>query len=199
MALFLNNNDGPNLKMKIRYLLLIFFAAGLCCLSGCDRIYRMLQKEGAQERDLIWEINIYEPNEQVRRIQQRLKMFGYKIGNADGILGANTRNAIETFQKDNGLKPSRFVDRATWEKIMEFDRYALIVNEEIYVPAVQVAMKAAGFDAGSADGKMGPRTQEMLKKFQAAHGLKPDGKIGFQTLNALKSYLQPAEFRPGEK
>ncbi len=148
---------------------------------------------------MIGEVNVYEPNERVRRVQQRLKLYGYRIGNADGILGANTRNAVETFQKDMGLKPSRFIDKETWESLLEFDRYALIVNDEIHIPAVQVAMKAAGFDPGTADGKMGARTQEKLKKFQAAHGLKPDGKIGLQTLMALKQYLQPAEFKKTEK
>ncbi len=185
--------------MKERILLISALIMILGVFSGCDRIYRMLQKEGAQERDIIGEINVYEPNENVRRVQQRLKLYGYRIGNADGILGANTRNAIETFQKDMGITPSRFIDRATWEKLLEFDHYALIVNDDVYVPAVQVAMKAAGFDVGSADGKMGPRTQETLKKFQAAHGLKPDGKIGLQTLTALKSYLQPAEFKANSK
>jgi len=181
--------------MKIRVLFIPILMLMIASASGCDGIYGMLQKEGAQERDIIGEINVYEANENVRRVQQRLKLYGYRIGNADGILGANTRNAIETFQKDSGITPSRFIDKATWEKLMEFDRYALIVNDDVYVPAIQVAMKAAGFDVGSIDGKMGPRTQETLKKFQAAHGLKPDGKIGLQTLTALKAYLQPAEFK----
>ncbi len=39
----------------------------------------------------------------VESIQQRLLIFGYKPGQADGIMGAETRGAIRRFQLDNSL------------------------------------------------------------------------------------------------
>lgn len=139
--------------------------------------------------DVIGEVKPYEPNEYVARVQNRLKLFGYGIGNIDGVLGANTREAIEEFQKDYGLKPSRFIDYATWKQLMIYDEYGLIVNEEINPFTVQVALKNAGYDIGNIDGNLGPRSEEMLKKFQKDDGLKPDGKIGPRTLSALSRYL----------
>ena len=174
-----------------------FFVIGLCfiiTLCGCDRIYRFLQKEGAEELDLIGQVKPYEANEYVARVQFRLKLFGYRIGTVDGVLGANTRDAVREFQKEQGIKPSRFIDYETWNRLMVYDEYGLIVNEEINPFTVQVALKNAGYDTGKIDGKLGPRSMEMLKKFQQDEGLDPDGRIGARTLSALARYLPlPAE------
>ena len=170
-----------------------FFLIALLCASaactGCDRIYRMIHREGAEELELIGEIRLHERNEYVARAQTRLQLFGYAIGSADGILGNNTRSAIERFQYDNGLKPSRFLDRVTWDRMMIFDECGLIMDDEINPYMVQAALKNAGYDIGKFDGKLGRRSMEMLKQFQQAEGLTPDGKIGLKTLNALMRYL----------
>jgi peptidoglycan hydrolase-like protein with peptidoglycan-binding domain len=114
----------------------------------------------------------------------------------DGVLGANTRNAIEAFQKDNGLAASRFIDKATWKQLMAFDEYGLIENEEINLFMIQAALKNAGYAVGEIDGKLGTKSMEMLKKFQEAEGLKPDGRIGARTLSSLARYLPLPEEKP---
>jgi len=171
---------------------LCLVVALLCCVlsvSGCDRIYRFLQKEGAEELDLIGQVNPFEFNEQVARVQFRLKLFGCRIGTIDGLLGANTREALEEFQRDQGLNPSRFIDYETWRQLMIYDDYGLIVNEEINPFTVQVALKNAGYQVGAIDGKLGAKSMEALKKFQKDEGLKPDGILGARTLSALARYL----------
>jgi len=171
-----------------------------CCLivlgmtAGCDNIYGLLQKEGAQEKELVGTIVPYESNEKVRQIQKLLKLYGYKIGNVDGALGVNTRQAISDFQEDRGLEVTHFADHATWEKLNTFAHYGLIVDGEINVYAVQMALQEAGFKPGKLDGKMGSRTAETIKRFQKAKGLKPDGKVGYRTLEALSDYLLYQEF-----
>jgi peptidoglycan hydrolase-like protein with peptidoglycan-binding domain len=57
---------------------------------------------------------------------------------------------------------------------------------------IQLALKAAGFDPGSADGRMGPRTQTAVRDFQRAQGLTPDGKVGPKTWSKLESFLNKA-------
>jgi hypothetical protein len=52
------------------------------------------------------------------------------------------------------------------------------------VMAVQKALNAAGYNAGSADGVMGTRTQTALKQFQNDKGL-PIGNLNLETLKAL--------------
>lgn len=54
---------------------------------------------------------------------------------------------------------------------------------------VQRALANAGFNPGSVDGKMGPKTQQAIKQFQTAEGLKADGVVGPQTWNRLSPHL----------
>ena len=41
--------------------------------------------------------------DEVRRIQQKLKNWGYYTGSVDGIYGTQTQSAVKKFQRDNGL------------------------------------------------------------------------------------------------
>ena len=163
----------------------------LLCVSlcGCDAIYRLLDKEGAEEKELVGDIIPYESNETVEEIQTLLYLYGYNAGKVDGVLGLRTRNAIEKFQKDNGLEPTRFADKATWEKLNIFKKNGLIEEGKLNVRLVQDLLKAAQFDPGKIDGKMGPKTKKAVLDFQEAHNLKVDGKIGYQTLTQLAQYL----------
>jgi peptidoglycan hydrolase-like protein with peptidoglycan-binding domain len=49
----------------------------------------------------------------------------------------------------------------------------------------QERLKAAGFDPGAADGVLGPRTQEALRRYQARQGLPTTGMLDEATRQAL--------------
>lgn len=51
--------------------------------------------------------------EEVKQIQSVLKDLGYYTGNIDGIFGTNTRNAVMSFQRDNGLSVDGIVGNNT--------------------------------------------------------------------------------------
>ncbi len=165
-----------------------FFVWGL---SGCDAVYRLLHKEGAEEKEILGEVMPYESNEKVAEIQKLLKLYGYRVGKADGVLGLNTRNAVAAFQVDNELQESRFVDKATWARLHMFEESGLIVGGELNIMAVQEALKRAGMDPGPVDGKPGRRTQTAIVNFQKSCQLKADGKVGFKTLKFLAEYMLP--------
>jgi peptidoglycan hydrolase-like protein with peptidoglycan-binding domain len=161
-------------------------AFGFC---GCDAIYRMVDKEGAQEKALLGEVMPFEQNYTVREVQTLLSLYGYNPGRIDGKLGNQTRNAIEKFQVDAGLKPTRFVDEETWKQLKIFSDYTLVVDGQLNAKLIQEVLAAAGHYSGKIDGNFGPRSQEAIKKFQEARGLKADGRIGYQTLLALSKFL----------
>lgn len=54
---------------------------------------------------------------------------------------------------------------------------------------IQTALKNAGYYAGAIDGKIGPKSQQAIKDFQSANGLKADGVVGPKTAKALQRYL----------
>ncbi|MCA9405403.1 MAG: peptidoglycan-binding protein [Candidatus Omnitrophica bacterium] len=173
----------------IRVYLLIFLGLFCLLLGGCDAVYRFLDEEGAEEKELIGEVTPFEKNPTVEEIQRLLKIYGYSPGSVDGVLGLRTREAIEEFQKDNGLEPTRFADEETWTALVRLKTLGLVTDDGLNIVLIQQILIETGFNPGKADGKMGAKTVEAIKAFQKKHQLKPDGKIGYRTLNALSQYL----------
>ena len=167
----------------------VFGLIGCLAFCGCDALYRLLDKEGAEEKALVGEVIPFENNPKVEEVQALLYIYGCSVGKIDGIFGLRTRNAIEKFQKDNGLEPSRFADKATWTKLCVFKENGLVADQKLNIEKVQSLLREAGLNPGKIDGKMGPKTKEAVIKFQKAHDLKVDGKIGYQTLSALAEYI----------
>ncbi|MBI3313737.1 MAG: peptidoglycan-binding protein [Candidatus Omnitrophica bacterium] len=53
-------------------------------------------------------------------IQKALKNAGYYQGGVDGKIGPATRDAVKSFQSDNGLEADGVVGRQTWNKLSSF-------------------------------------------------------------------------------
>lgn len=160
--------------------------------SGCEKVYYLLQREGAEEKAIVGEALPLEANKKIEEVQRLLKLFGYPIGTVDGKIGPATRDSILQFQKNNGLDENRFIDKATWEKLHMFDACGLTVNGTVNVRAVQLALFNAGLDVGKIDGVMGKKSKMMLVDFQKSNGLRGDGVIGLQTLKLLAAHLDDA-------
>ncbi len=60
---------------------------------------------------------------------------------------------------------------------------------------IQAALKNAGLYRGPIDGLVGPVTTSAIKKFQLRYDLDPDGKIGPKTWELLQPYLNPNDFK----
>ena len=54
---------------------------------------------------------------------------------------------------------------------------------------IQLALKNANFYTGPIDGKIGKNTKKAIREFQKANGLKADGKVGPKTRELLLQYL----------
>lgn len=50
---------------------------------------------------------------EVRKIQEKLKRWGYYSGSVDGIYGSGTESAVKKFQKANGLKADGIAGKST--------------------------------------------------------------------------------------
>lgn len=53
----------------------------------------------------------------VRFAQQLLESKFIPVGGIDGIFGANTKNAVITFQRENGLDPDGIIGPLTWARL----------------------------------------------------------------------------------
>ncbi|WP_209020481.1 peptidoglycan-binding protein [Nocardioides sp. 1609] len=69
------------------------------------------------------------------------------------------------------------------------DTWAIDVGSLV---GVQRALVSLGFDPGLPGGVDGPRTRHAVRRFQADHGLRPDGVLGASTRATLASVLTAA-------
>lgn len=67
-----------------------------------------------------------------------------------------------------------------------------------FVTGAQEALNEHGFKAGSADGKMGSRTQSAIRSYQRAAKLPVDGCVSQELLDHL-NFAQPKVYAPGAK
>lgn len=147
--------------------------------------------------------------DQIKQVQAMLKEKTLYKGEASGTYNDETRTAIRSFQKDNGLKETGTLNRATLEKmnIELTDSQKLIpVSESSYAssepekPAKAEKSMAASMPAEPAEAKKKPaifratadqikEAQKMLKT-ESMYSGEQTGKLDDATRGGLKKYQE---------
>ncbi|KOA94861.1 N-acetylmuramoyl-L-alanine amidase (plasmid) [Clostridium botulinum] len=87
-------------------------------------------------------LKIGSKEDKVKQLQANLNKLGYTCGNADGIFGQETKNAVISFQRNNELSADGIVGQSTWNKILsnlEDRRFKPLPLKMIYdSPAIQI-------------------------------------------------------------
>ena len=104
-------------------------------------------------------------------------------------INSGAAQAIESAAAENLAAPAA----STATAVTTGTAAVATADETARVQQIQLALKAAGFDPGSSDGKLGPRTKAAVRDFQQANGLSPDGKVGSRTWAKLEPYLKTAQ------
>lgn len=146
--------------------------------------------------------------EDVEKLQQALKLKGKFTSTVDGKFGNSTKEAINAYQKANGLPVTGKADYATIKKLFGKVSVTTVADDpkmngitkisEIKVPAttkkgnsgasvtaLQQALKIKGYFKKPIDGIYGTSTFDAVTAFQKARGIKADGEAGFDTIKAL--------------
>jgi peptidoglycan hydrolase-like protein with peptidoglycan-binding domain len=127
----------------------------------------------------------------VRALQHRLVRAGYAPGPIDGRYGPRTEQAVSHFQAAHGLQvdgiagPLTFAALSGSPVVMYPGTGYSSRHGSGGVRALQHRLVRAGYAPGPIDGRYGPRTEQAVSHFQAAHGLQVDGIAGAQTLAHL--------------
>jgi peptidoglycan hydrolase-like protein with peptidoglycan-binding domain len=99
---------------------------------------------------------------------------------------AETDTAVRAFQEANGLAVDGKVGPRTWAALRATtapaDRPELMRGSE--GDAVRWVQRRLGLDV---DGAFGEKTDQAVRRFQSARGLRPDGEVGPRTWAALTS------------
>lgn len=137
---------------------------------------------------------------QVEQVQQLLIARGLLDGNADGVYGEATVEAIKIFQASVGLSADGECGDQTLNLLSgetsesQSDGYAIKLGSRgDDVAEVQNILIAMGYMSGTADGVCGSKMVTAIKHFQSDAGLTADGVAGTQTLDALAAAAQQFE------
>jgi peptidoglycan hydrolase-like protein with peptidoglycan-binding domain len=138
--------------------------------------------------------------EPVRILQERLRVAGHYYGNATGIYGPITEEAVKRFQKAYSLNVDGIAGPATLSKLPAIgigygddtpvqqvksgDRLQLGDRGEA-VRVLQEQLIQAGYLKGEPNGVFGPFTAEAVKRFQANNYLAASGIAGPTTRGKL--------------
>lgn len=128
--------------------------------------------------------------EEVKQFQEILQRLGYLTTTPDGKSGNDTVAAIKRFQEKNGLIADGNLGPAT-RKLLLSDKAqanALTVGMSgVDVENVQKLLKKHGYlKDKNCTGYYGSVTEYAVKAFQKRNGLSVDGRVGRQTMTALK-------------
>lgn len=152
--------------------------------------------------------------EQVTQAQEMLKGKGIFSGEATGKYSPELRTAIRSYQKDNGLRSSGSLNRATLEKMgiaLTDAQKAIPVREndiakpktsdtasnddkpkrvifratKDQIEEAQAKLKIGGMYSGDTTGTLDDATRESLKKYQEANGLTVTGTLNRVTLEKM--------------
>lgn len=144
--------------------------------------------------------------EDVRALQERLRVAGFYYGNATGIFGPITEEAVKRFQDSYKLSVDGVVGPATLAKLPGIgigdgeEAPKKVVNRDKLrvgdrgepVRIVQEQLIQAGYLEGEPNGYYGPYTADAVKRFQAANFLAASGVAGPTTRAKLYSSVNTA-------
>ena len=139
--------------------------------------------------------------ENVRSLQERLRVAGFYYGNATGIFGPITEEAVKRFQDSYKLSVDGVVGPATLAKLPGVgigdgeEAPTKVVNRNKFrvgdrgepVRVLQEQLIQAGYLEGEPNGYYGPYTADAVRRFQAANYLSATGVAGPTTRAKLYS------------
>lgn len=148
---------------------------------------------------------------EVKALQEALKELGFYTKAIDSKYGSGTSLAVEKFQEKNKLSKNGIADGNTQALLFEGQPLnargiktatktlpmieGVTINpgdQGDAVKAIQQILTDLKLYSGKLDGKYGTKTQNAVKAFQKANGLKADGVIGAKTYAALNASQQTA-------
>jgi peptidoglycan hydrolase-like protein with peptidoglycan-binding domain len=144
--------------------------------------------------------------ESVRALQERLRVAGFYYGNATGVFGPITEEAVKRFQDAYKLNVDGIAGPATLgklpgvgigdgeeapKKVVNRDKLRVGDRGES-VRVIQEQLIQAGYLEGEPNGYYGPYTADAVRRFQAANYLKASGVAGPTTRAKLYSSVNTA-------
>jgi len=203
------------MKTIYHFLLVSFLSAAAVCTQGqtstnhsttsTARVSERSGDDAKSKRGPVFRAS----KDQVIAAQTLLKSKGVYSGEVTGKLDDATRDSIKSYQKNNGLRASGTLNRATLEKMgvaLSDKQKTIPVSETSFAKAdngekpkrgpvfratkdqiieAQKLLKASGMYTGEESGKLDDPTRDSLRKYQERKGLKVTGTLNQLTLEKM--------------
>jgi len=120
----------------------------------------------------------------INEAQTELRRRGYAISAITGIADAETIAAVRNYQADARLSVTGDINDALLQQLRtpQADSAAIYRAQ---VKQVQAALTAAGYNAGPADGALGPRSRAAISRYQSDNNLAITGDVNDVLLASL--------------
>ncbi|MDF2097375.1 peptidoglycan-binding domain-containing protein [Aquibaculum arenosum] len=123
----------------------------------------------------------------IAAIQSELRQRDYRMPTVSGEMNDATREAIRAYERDRGYLVT---GRATPELLEDLradsnrsDRDNLTSSN---IAAIQQGLNERGYQAGPADGVIGPATRTAIRTYQSDAGMDPTGRVSAELLSRLQ-------------
>ena len=131
---------------------------------------------------------------QVRELQRALNDLGYNAGPVDGAMGPTTRNAIRTYQADQGLPITGAFSydllRRVRETLAGAGEAGAAEAEPSYstqlVANIQAELRRRGYDVPVVTGQVDAATEQAIRAYQRDRGLAVTGEPSERLLAGLR-------------
>lgn len=142
------------------------------------------------------------PSARIAALQVALRAHGLYDGTVDGIPGPMTRTALLTFQRNHRIRATGRIGMATRCRLGRLG--TPLLGQRVLssgrvgwdVASLEFRLRPFGLPAKRVDGRFDASTAAALRRFQRAHGLRPDGIAGARTFRALAHPLRVTRRAP---
>jgi peptidoglycan hydrolase-like protein with peptidoglycan-binding domain len=153
--------------------------AGVMATTGCQHIYA--------NGPPIYNGTQYE---NVRNVQDGLRQLRYYEGPIDGINGPETRQAVQLYQGDRGLRPDGVIDARLIDSINADLATGTYQNDDAtprwQVRRVQEALSQLGYYRGRIDGELDRDTRTAIVNYRRDRRLPINDEIDRQLMESLQ-------------
>lgn len=153
-------------------------------LSAIDGLGHVSAPEVSADDGRNYLYGVGDQGKDIRTLQSKLKKQGYLKGDADGIYGEDTRQAVEAMQNEIGISATGNVDQHTLDVLNRLSAKSkkkkssaglTIGDRGDKVARLQNRLILHGYDPGMADGIYGESTADAVRKLQKRNNLASTG------------------------
>jgi uncharacterized lipoprotein YmbA len=165
-------------------------AENVSTLVGTDLVY-VLPRRLVPNLDYVVAVEVLRFDRGVDGKAELLARWTVLTGDEDETLSVRKTLIAERVSPDSGTEDvivamSRTVEGLSREIARDLQGIADMMPVSVYdLRAIQDALRSMGYAPGPADGLMGPRTREAIRRFQGEHGVQVTGKPSRQLQDML--------------